>query len=296
MLNYKQLYYFWSVAKYAGVTRAAEQLNLTPQTISGQLSELEQTLGTKLFIRKGKRLTLSSTGQIAFAQADEIFHIGNELEALLRGHQDEGDLVFRVGVSDVIPKAIAYQLLSPAIHITEPVRLICIEDKLDVLVAELAIHKIDLVITDRSLSSDLSVKGFSHLLGESPLAFYATNTLANQLREGFPRSLDGAPLLLPGKHSEARKALDRWFSFNNIYPRVKGEFDDSALMKKFGQEGIGVFPAPKAIANEIQRQHSVEIVGTIESLSSRYYAISAERKLRHPAVVAICDFAQNNLS
>ena len=295
MINYKQLFYFWNVAKYGGITRAAEQLHLTPQTISGQLSELEQALDVSLFKRAGRRLELTARGKQAYSHADEIFHIGKELEALLRGSQEEGAILFRVGVSNVVPKSVAYRLLSPSYNIEEPVRLICHEDKLEHLFAELALHKIDLVIADRPLPSDLGVKGFSHLLGESRIAFYALPELAQRYRESFPQSLDQAPLLMPGAESALRPSLDRWLSQQQVQPRIMGEFDDTALMKAFGQEGVGIFPAPEVIANEAARQHGVEVIGCAQSLSVRYYAISAERKLRHPAVVAISEVAQTML-
>lgn len=295
MINYKQLYYFWSVAKYGGVTRAAEQLHLTPQTISGQVSELAQSLGVALFHRSGRRLKLTSAGELAFSHAEEIFQSGKTLEALIKGHQHQGDLLFRVGVSNVVPKSIAYSLLSPAIHISEPVRLICFEDKLELLFAELAIHNIDLVIADRPLYSDTGVKGFSHLLGECATAFYAVPELARQIREGFPQSLDGAPLLMPGPESAMRPALEHWFAQQSITPRVKAEFDDSGLMKAFGQEGIGLFPAPEVIKAQAARQHGVEIAGTTEEVTCRYYAISTERRIRHPALAAISQSAQSKL-
>jgi len=295
MLNYKQLFYFWNVAKHGGITRAAEQLHLTPQTISGQLSELEGYLGVTLFHRKGRRLVLSSHGKLAFSHADEIFQVGRELEGLLKRKQESDDLVFRVGVSDLVPKSIAYRLLSPTQHMDEEVRLICQEDKLDNLFAELAIHKLDLVISDRRLPPESGVKGFSHLLGESSTTFYAAPNLARLYRDNFPGSLANAPMLIPSTGSVLRINLERWLSQMGISPRIRAEFDDTALMKAFGEEGVGIFPAPTVIAEEVARQHGVEIVGQVDTLKLRYYAISAERKLRHPAVVAISESAQNHL-
>lgn len=295
MINYKQLYYFWNVAKYGGITRASEQLYLTPQTISGQISELEQSLESTLFDRSGRRLKLTSAGELAYSHADEIFQIGKELEALLKGHQEESDLVFRVGVSDVIPKSVAYQLLAPSIQLQEPVKLICLESKLELLFADLAIHKIDLVVSDRPLPTELGIKGFSHLLGESRIAFYAEETLARKFRSNFPNSFNGAPLLLPGSESAMRVSIDRWLSKHKLQPHIKGEFDDTALMKAFAEKGLGIFPAPEVIADEVARQHGVKMIAAIDDLSCRYYAISAQRKLNHPAVVAIRDSAQNIL-
>lgn len=295
MINYKQLYYFWNVAKYGGITRASEQLHLTPQTISGQISELEQALETTLFDRSGRRLKLTSAGQLAYSHADEIFHIGKELEALMKGHQEESDLKFRVGVSDVIPKSIAYRLLAPAIHLEEPVKLLCLESKLELLFADLALHKIDLIVSDRPLPTELGIKGFSHFLGESRMAFYAEAGLAEALGPNFPQSLNGAPLLLPGSESAMRISIDRWLTKHKLQPYIKGEFDDTALMKAFAEEGLGVFPAPEVIATEVARHHGVKMISALEDVSCRYYAISVQRKLSHPAVVAISESAQNIL-
>lgn len=295
MINYKQLYYFWNVAKYDGVSRAAQALRLTPQTISGQVNELARSLDVELFERSGRRLKLSSAGRMVFAHAEEIFNLGKELEAIIKGRHQHGELLFRVGVSDVVPKSLAYRLLTPAMQIAEPVRLLSFANKLGQLFAELAIHEIDLVIADRPLPAELGVKGFSHFLGESAVAFYGTPELAGQIRDDFPRSLNGAPMLLPGSENSMRPALERWFAQLNIQPQVKGEFDDSALMKAFGQEGIGLFPAPVVIQAQAARQHGVVIAGTAMEVTCRYYAISAERKLRHPAVLAISQAAQDEL-
>lgn len=295
MLNYKQLYYFWNVAKAGSIVRAAERLHLTPQTLSGQIGELERALGTDLFRRAGRRLELTAAGQLALSHADEIFQIGNELEELLRNRSGSGELPFRVGVADVIPKSIAYRLLAPAMTLAEPVRLICHEDKLERLFAELAIHKLDLVIADRSLPSELGVKGYSHALGRCALAFYAVPELAARYREDFPRSLNAAPLLIPGGSAAVRGPLGRWFSERGIQPRIVGEFDDTALMKAFGQAGAGVFPAPEVIAGEVQHQYGVEVVGRAEEVAVRYYAISVERRLTHPAVVAVSQAAKQEL-
>ena len=295
MMNYKQLYYFWNVAKYGGITRASEQLHLTPQTISGQISEFEQSLETTLFDRSGRRLKLTSAGQVAYSHADEIFQIGKELEALMRGHQEESDLIFRVGVSDVIPKSIAYRLLAPSIQLPEPVKLICLESKLELLFADLAIHKIDLIVSDRPLPTELGIKGFSHFLGESRMAFYGEATLAEQLSASFPESLNGAPLLIPGAESAMRVSIERWLTKHKLQPHIKGEFDDTALMKAFAEEGLGIFPGPEVIADEVARQHGVRMISAVDDMSCRYYAISVQRKLSHPAVVAISESAQNIL-
>lgn len=295
MLNYKQLHYFWRVAKSGSIARAAEQLRLAPQTISSQIGTLEEALGTELFLRVGRRLELTAAGQLALSYADEIFQIGRELEETVRNRPGQGDILFRVGVADVVPKSMAYHLLAPALGSAGRVRLICREDKLERLFAELAIHKIDLVIADRPLPSQLGVKGYSHTLGRSPIAFYAVRKLAVHYRKGFPQSLSGAPMLLPSDGATMRGALTRWFSENQIEPRIVGEFDDTALMKAFGKAGTGIFPAPAILADEIRSQYDAEIVGRADSVATRYYAISIERKLIHPAVVAISKAAKSEL-
>jgi len=295
VLNYKQLHYFWKVVKAGSIARAAEQLRLAPQTISAQIGTLEESLGTELFRRVGRRLELTAAGQLALSYADEIFQIGRELEETVRNRPGGGDMLFRVGVADVVPKSIAHHLLAPALGIAGRVRVICREDKLERLFAELAIHKLDLVIADRPLPSGLGVKGYNHSLGHTPIAFYAVPGLAARYREGFPQSLDGAPMLIPSDGSTMRGALARWFSEHQIEPHVVGEFDDTALMKAFGKAGAGIFPGPAILTEEIREQYAAEIIGHADSVAARYYAISVERKLTHPAVVAISEAAKTNL-
>ncbi|MDP2245353.1 transcriptional activator NhaR [Pseudomonas sp.] len=295
MLNYKQLYYFWNVAKAGSITRAAERLHLTPQTISGQLAELERALTTDLFRRVGRRLELTSAGKLALSHADEIFQIGNELEQSLRSGATSGELSFRVGVADAVPKTLAYQLLAPAMALAESVRLICYEDKLERLFAELAIHQLDLVISDRPLPSELGVKGYNHALGQCAIAFYAVPELAARYRSDFPRSLDGAPFLLPGDKAAVQAPLMRWFSEHQIQPRIVGKFDDSALMKAFGKAGVGIFPAPIILSDDIRGQYGAEVIGCAHEVMLRYYAISIERRLTHPAVVAVSEAAKKSL-
>ncbi|MEJ2794751.1 transcriptional activator NhaR [Iodobacter sp. LRB] len=293
MLNYKQLYYFWNVAKAGSITRAAEQLHLTPQTISGQLAELERSLGADLFRRTGRRLELTPAGEMANEHAREIFQIGNELEQTLKRGSTEQS--FRVGVADAVPKSIAYQLLAPAIALADPVRLICYEDKLERLFAELAIHKLDLVIADQPLPSELGVKAFNHSLGYCDIAIYAVPELAARYRKGFPQSLNGAPFLLLGDKVAMRAGLQRWFQEQDIRPRIVGQFDDSALMKAFGRAGAGVFPAPAIMEEEIQKQQGAELIGHIKSVVVNYYAISVERRLSHPAVLAVSAAARESV-
>lgn len=295
MLNFKHLHYFLAVAKYGGVNRAAERLHLTPQTLSGQIGQFEERLGTSLFHREGRRMELSSTGKLALSYAEEIFHVSAELEALLRGGPQDPAIPFRVGIADVVPKSIAHQLLAPVLSLAEPIRLICREDRLERLLADLAIHRLDMVLADRPMPPGLDVKGYSHPLGECGVAFFATPDLAARLGKDFPACLDGAPMLVPGEDSALRAPLMRWLERRGLRPRVVAEFDDSALMKAFGQSGSGVFPAPAAMALEIEAHYGVVPLGQTEDMQERFFAISAERRLSHPAVVAVSDAARAGL-
>jgi LysR family transcriptional activator of nhaA len=295
LINYKQLHYFWAVAKMGSIVRAGEQLNLTPQTISGQIGLLEETLGVELFRRAGRRLELTETGRHALSYAEEIFQVGGELEEALRSHLGDHHVLFRVGIADVVPKSIAYHLLAPAMALSEPVRIVCREDKMERLLAELAIQRLDLVLADSPMPAEIDVKGYSHKLGECGVTFFATPRLAALHGGDFPRALHGAPMLVPGENTIVRGRLMRWFGEQQIQPRIVGEFDDSALMKAFGQSGIGIFVAPSVIANEVRRQYGVEVIGQTDDVTERFYAISVERRRTHPAVVAVTEAARQEL-
>jgi len=295
VINYKQLHYFWRVAKDGGITRASERLHLTPQTLSGQIAVLESTLGVSLFRRVGRRLELTDLGELALSYADEIFRAGGELEEVLRSSPSGRPLLFRVGLADVLPKSLAYRLLAPAMQLPEPVHLVCREDKLPRLLAELAIHHLDLVLSDSPMPATAEVKGYSHKLGECGVSLFARPDLAARLRGEFPACLEGAPLLLPGEGTVLRGHLLRWLAAQDIKPRIVGEFDDSALMRAFGQGGGGVFPAPTLIAREVCQQDGVRVIGQAETLLESFYAISVERRLSHPAVLAILQAASQEL-
>lgn len=292
MINYKQLHYFWRVAKDGGITRASERLHLTPQTLSGQITQLEDNLGVKLFRRVGRRLELSEMGELALSYAEEIFRAGSELEEVLRSSPNGRPLLFRVGLADVLPKSIAYRLLAPAMALPEPVHLVCREDKLPRLLGELAIHRLDLVLADSPMPAETDVRGYSHKLGECGIALFARADLAARLQGGFPQCLEAAPLLVPGEGAAMRGRLLRWLKSQDVQPRLAGEFDDSALMRAFGQEGGGVYPAPELIAEEVLRQDGVTLVGRVEEVRERFYAIAVERRIHHPAVLAILRAAQ----
>ena len=292
MINYKHLHYFWVVAKEGSITRASERLHLTPQTISGQLSLLEDNLGEALFNRVGRNLELTETGRLALSYADEIFSLGGELEEVIRNFPDDRPLVFKVGVVDVVPKSIAYRLLAPALQLSESVRIVCRENSIDTLLAELALHRIDLVIADGPIPPGINVRGYNHQLGECGISFFAVPKLARKLSKNFPQSLTNAPLLLPSGMTVVQSRLLKWFDKLHINPRIVGEFDDSALMKVFGQAGTGVFIAPSAIAAEVEKQYGVVAIGQTYEVREQFYAISVERKISHPAVTAITETAR----
>jgi LysR family transcriptional activator of nhaA len=295
MLNYRQLHYFWIVAKTGSIVRACEQLNLTPQTISGQLSQLERSLGVDLFQRVGRQLELTEAGRQALPYAEQMFQLGSELETVLRSQAGEQQLLFRIGVADVVPKSIVYRLIAPTMVIEQPIRISCREDKLERLLADLAIQRLDLVISDSPMPPHLDIKGLSQKLGECGISFFATREVMQQLDRPFPQCLHGAPLLIPGQDTVVRGRLMRWFADQKIQPRIIGEFDDSALMKAFGKSGSGIFVAPSVIADEVRSQYGVEVLGQTDAVTESFYAITVERKVRHPGIVAIAEGARNQL-
>jgi LysR family transcriptional activator of nhaA len=296
MLNFKHLHYFWVVAKQGGIARASESLHITPQTISGQIGLLEEQLGQALFKKVGRKLVLTDLGRLVLSYADEIFALGGELQEAVRNLPSERPMTFKVGVADVVPKSIASRLLAPALELNDRVRLICKENSLDNLLAELALHRIDMVIADGPIPPGINVRGFNHPLGESGISFLAVSELAKSLRRKFPQSLNEAPLLIPSEINVVQARLLKWFDNLHIYPRIVGEFDDSALMKAFGQMGTGVFAVPTAIADEVKKQYAVSVIGETEEVKEQFYAISVERHISHPAVAAITDSAREWLT
>ena len=294
-LNYHHLLYFWVVAREGSIARACERLHLTQPTISSQLRKLEKSVGDKLFKRIGRNLVLTETGQLVLRYADEIFSLGRELTDVLQGRPTGSPLRFLVGIADVLPKLIAYRLLEPALYLPEPVQLICDEGKLDDLLMELAAHRLDIVLSDSPVRPTVHVRAYSHLLGECSVSVFGTAKLARKFRRGFPVSLNGAPFLLPLGSTALRRSLDHWFDSRNIRPHVAAEFEDSALVGVFGQAGIGVFVGPSAIEKEICRQYRVRPIGELPAVKEQYYAISVERKLKHPAVVVISETAREEL-
>ncbi|MFN9747219.1 MAG: transcriptional activator NhaR [Betaproteobacteria bacterium] len=296
-MNFKHLHYFWVAAKAGGVVKAGEQLHTTPQTLSAQIKLLEDRLGRRLFRKNGRQLELTEDGRVALRFADEIFALGGELETALREKRGtrEQVLELRVGIEDVVAKSVAYKLLEPALGLAEPVKLICAEGGFNELMAQLALHRIDLVIADEPLTRKLSVKAFNHKLGSSPVSFFAAPELAARLRRPFPQCLDGAPMLVPGGSSSVRPQFDAWLERQGLHPRVVGEFGDGALMKAFGRQGRGVFLSPSVVEDETVRQYGVQVIGRCEEISDDFYAITAERRITHPGVAAITQAARSEL-
>lgn len=292
MINYKHLHYFLLVAKEGSIARASKRLHLTPQTISGQLSLLEQQLGQALFNRVGRRLELTETGRLVLSYAEEIFSLGGELEEVVRGLPETRPLLFKVGVTEVVPKIIAHRLLAPALQLPGPLRIVCREGSIDTLLTELALHRVDLVIADAPMPSSINVTGFNHHLGDCGITFFAGRKLAARLVGAFPQCMSGMPMLLPGETTVVRNRLLKWFDQQRIHPYVAGEFDDSALMKVFGRAGTGIFIAPTPIAAEIADQYEAVIIGEADEVKDNFYAISVERRISHPAVAAITEAAR----
>jgi len=294
-LNYHHLLYFWMVAREGTVARAAAKLRLAQPTLSGQIHALEGALNEKLFERAGRGLRLTEMGRMVFRYADEIFALGRELAESVRGQPTGRPLRLTVGVSDGMPKLVAYRLIEPALDLPQPVRLVVHEQSTERLLAALALHELDVVLTDRLAPPSVSVQAFNHLLGACGATLFAAPKLAAKYRRRFPKSLDGAPFLLPGETSTLRRALEQWFERQRIRPRIVGEFDDSTLIKVFGQAGAGVFAAPSIIESSVRKQYGVAVVGHLDKVRERFYAVSAERRLKHPGIIAITESARREL-
>jgi LysR family transcriptional regulator, transcriptional activator of nhaA len=293
-VNYKHLHYFWAAARAGGVMRAGQQLNISPQTLSGQIKLLEERLGCALFRKAGRGLELTDDGRLALGYADQIFALGAELEARIgKASTSSAGLDFRVGLSDSVPKSIAYRLLEPALSAAPNVRLICHEGKLTDLLGQLAVQRLDLVLADEPLGRQAGLKAFNHALGSTATSFFATPELKRSLKGGFPQCLDDAPMLLPGNASAMRLRFDLWLASRKIRPRIVAEFDDAALMKAFGGEGRGVFMTPTVLESETAAQYGVRVVGRSDELVGEFHAISPERRITHPCVAAITSSARD---
>ncbi|MBK6516642.1 MAG: transcriptional activator NhaR [Polyangiaceae bacterium] len=295
-LNYHHLLYFWTVAREGGLAPAAKKLRLSPPTVSAQVNALERAMGEELFEKQGRRLVLTEVGKTVYRYADEIFALGRELVEAVKHRPAARPLRLAVGIVDAVPKLIARRMLAAALELTPPAVVVCREDHADRLIADLALHDLDVVLSDAPAPPSPSVKVFSHLLGQSDVGLYAAESLVTRYKAGFPRSLDGAPMLMPAGSTTLRRALDAWLDDVGVRPTIVGEFDDSALIKAFAYEGLGIFAAPVVLQREIRRQYGVRRVGACKGVRERYYAISAERKLTHPAVLAISRRAKDEMS
>ncbi len=294
-LNYQHLYYFWIVAKEGGITRACEKLHLAQPTISGQLAVFERAIGEKLFNRDRRKLVLTDVGRTVFHYAEEIFALGRELTNTLKGNASGRGLRLNIGMADALPKLIAYRLIEPVLCLPDPVQVVCYEDKAERLLAEISLHSLDLVLSDIPATPSTGTRTFNHLLGESGVAVFGIHEMAMRYRANFPSSLNGAPMLLPTLSTALRRSLDQWFDSEGLCPNIRAEIEDSALLKTFARAGVGLFVAPVAVETEIRYQYGAEIIGRIDTVRERFYAVSAQRKLKHPAVLAILENAQAGL-
>lgn len=294
MLNYKHLHYFFAVARAGGINRAAESLHLAPQTLSAQIAQLENRLGVALFSRTGRRMEITDAGKLALSYAQEIFATGAELEDVMRRGANGCFVTFSVGMADVIPKLIAHRLLAPVLERADPVRLVCREDRLDRLLADMVGHRLDMVLSDRPVPPSLELKVYSHLLGESPIAFVAAPRLVNTLRDTFPQCLQNAPLLLPGQDSTLHTSVPRWLERQGIKMRTLGEFDDSATMKAFGEDGAGVFPVAAANLPDIIKHYDLIPLGETDEIRERFFLLSAQRRLTHPVTQSVWEHARGS--
>lgn len=293
-LNYHHLLYFWTVAREGSIAAATRKLNLTQPTISAQLRQLEDSLGEKLFEKSGRGLVLTAAGRIALRYADEIFALGRELRDTLRDRPTGKPVRVTIGVSDVLPKLVAYRILRPAFEAASEIEMVCREAPADTLLTLLGVHEVDLVLTDAP-AAGAPLRAYNHLLGESGTTFFASPALAASAKKNFPRSLKDIPLLLPGDGTQLRRGLELWFESNGIAPHRVGQFDDLALMSAFGGAGSGIFPAPTAIERETEEQYNVRAIGRLPEVKQRFYAVSAERKIKNPIVSAVTSAARREL-
>jgi LysR family transcriptional activator of nhaA len=294
-LNYHHLLYFYTVAREGSVTRASQVLRLAQPTLSGQIRKLEESLDEKLFVREGRHLALTDVGRMVYRYADEIFSLGREMQDALRGRPTNRPAKLFVGISDAVPKLVCHRLLETALELEEPVELVLHEGKTNDLLAALAVQEYDMVLTDAPLGPPVRVKAFNHSLGGCGVGFFGEAALARRHRKGFPKSLDGAPMLLPTSNTSLRHSLDHWFDSVGVRPATIAEIEDTALLKVFGQHGTGIFAAPIVVADEIRKVHGVQLVGSTEAVREEFFAITVERRITHPAVAAIADAARDGL-
>lgn len=291
-LNYHHLFYFWKVVKLGSITAACKELRLAPPTVSAQLRSLEEQLGEKLLMRRGRALVPTDVGQMVYGYAQQIFGLGQELMDAVKQRPTGRPIRLVVGVDDVLPKEIAQALIEPALGLKQPVRLLCREGSLEPLLASLALHELDVVLSDTPVTPSLNVRAYNHPLGDCGVLWMGAPALAKAHRRGFPKSLDGAPMLLPTDDTALRRDLDQWCDTQAIRPVMVAEFEDYGLLRAFGQEGTGVIPVPSVLEKVFQKQYGLQRIGPAAGVVVRFYAVSIERRIRHPAVVAICDTAR----
>jgi LysR family transcriptional activator of nhaA len=285
--NYNHLHYFWIVAKEGSVSRASEKLHVTQPTVSTQIAQFEAAVGQKLFERVGRGLSLTDTGRGVFEYAEEIFALGRELTQFLNGRSVGRGSRLSVGIAEALPKLMVTRLLEPALRGPEPIHLTCHEDKSERLLVDLSVHALDMVLSDVPATPHSGVGFFNHLLVESEVSVFGTPELVQRYGAIMPQSLNGAPVLLPSANQSLRRVLDQWFDSEGIWPDVRAEIADSALLKTFGSQGAGLFLAPSLVSEAICRQYGVENAGTLPGVHERFYLITAQRKIQHPTIVAI---------
>ena len=295
-VNYHHLLYFWLVAREGGLARACAELRLAQSTVSKQIHQFEDALGHALFTKSGRRLELTESGRVVFRYADEIFGLGREMLDTLKDRPVGRPITVTIGIADVLPKSVSERLLAPAFQLPEGVRMVCREGEPRRLLADLALHDLDMVLADAPATPDVKVRGFNHLLGSSGVHFFATQELVRGSRAKFPAVLGELPLLLPTENSALRRRLDQWFDGIGLRPQVVAEFEDSALLEAFGARGVGAFPAATVVGGELRRHHGLRPIGEVPGVTDSYYAITVERRIRHPAVSAICERARGVLS
>lgn len=294
-LNYQHLLYFWTVAREGTIARACEILYLTQPTISAQLRLLEKTAGVKLLQRSGRYLVLTDAGQTVFRYADEIFSLGKELQDTLSGRRPGHLRKLVVGIADVLPRTLVHRLLKPVLELEQPVQIICHDDKTETLLTRLAINELDVVLSDVPASPLVKVRAYNHLLGECSVTFLGQDKLVAAHQSGFPESLDGASFIMPMEGSSLRRSLDQWFKSLGINPVIRGEFGDCDLFEVFGSDGVGFFAVPTVIEASIRKNQPLKVLARIDSIKEQFFAITGEKRLRHPAVVAINQAARAHL-
>ena len=294
-INYHHLLYFWTVVRAGSIGRASEQLRLAPPTISAQIRSLEENLGEKLLLRSARGVQATEIGRVVYQYADDIFSLGREMLDTVRGRPTGRPLQVVIGIADVLPKEVSHALIAPALQLRDSVQITCLEDNQEHLLAQLSIQELDVVLSDTPIGPPAKVRAYNHLLGECGTTFFATPELSRKYRRRFPEVLQDMPMLLPAGNTTVRRTLDQWLDALQIMPVVVGQFEDFALLRQFGEAGAGIFAAPSLLEKQFRQERKLRVVGRADTVRNRFFAISVERKLKHPAVVAICENARHEL-